>query len=272
MYAETILRPPSDCDSCNKPISGIRYKCTHPDCPDFDLCADCEADPVSYAVSRKIGAHDCASHYLLKVRTPLSPYPTSVNGAARQLLNSALQQAKRFVAVESKAEKKVGAEKDSEEDIKTFYVDVDVPYEFLNGKKEITIPFDLGRNEKGETIIIGPSKAPDAAAKIDEPVKPVQMETERKEVESLPAASDESLSRVTGKAADKMQPPSTEPRDVSESPIQEKTQVEEESTGAKAFVGNVAEVQQHKDPLNASWLAVSPSGIFATGPSRRRHD
>ncbi|KAJ7730054.1 hypothetical protein B0H14DRAFT_3617071 [Mycena olivaceomarginata] len=30
------------CDLCKKSIFGMRYKCLHPDCPDFDLCHSCE--------------------------------------------------------------------------------------------------------------------------------------------------------------------------------------------------------------------------------------
>ncbi|KAF7798519.1 hypothetical protein EIP86_009740 [Pleurotus ostreatoroseus] len=37
---------PATCDECKKPIRGIRYKCLHPDCPDFDLCQSCEALPI----------------------------------------------------------------------------------------------------------------------------------------------------------------------------------------------------------------------------------
>ncbi|KAF5385350.1 hypothetical protein D9615_001201 [Tricholomella constricta] len=42
------LRPhhSARCDVCDKPIEGIRFKCMHPDCPDFDLCERCEALPI----------------------------------------------------------------------------------------------------------------------------------------------------------------------------------------------------------------------------------
>ncbi|KIJ54281.1 hypothetical protein M422DRAFT_25208 [Sphaerobolus stellatus SS14] len=42
----TPVRHFATCDGCTKTIVGIRYKCMHPDCPDFDLCADCEALPI----------------------------------------------------------------------------------------------------------------------------------------------------------------------------------------------------------------------------------
>ncbi|GAA5868876.1 hypothetical protein JCM16303_000290 [Sporobolomyces ruberrimus] len=52
------------CDSCNKsPIRGVRYKCTHVDCPDYDLCGNCEADPI---------ARHPLDHHLLKIRQPRS--------------------------------------------------------------------------------------------------------------------------------------------------------------------------------------------------------
>jgi len=47
------------CDICDKVIQGIRYKCGF--CPDFDLCATCEA---------KQGVHD-PTHILLKLNVPV---------------------------------------------------------------------------------------------------------------------------------------------------------------------------------------------------------
>ncbi|KAK2461405.1 hypothetical protein APHAL10511_005868 [Amanita phalloides] len=34
------------CNICNAMIFGVRYKCLHPDCSDFDLCERCEAHPI----------------------------------------------------------------------------------------------------------------------------------------------------------------------------------------------------------------------------------
>ncbi|KAM0755955.1 hypothetical protein T439DRAFT_320654 [Meredithblackwellia eburnea MCA 4105] len=51
------------CDGCGtQPILGVRYKCTHDECPNFDLCAACEAEPV---------ARHPRSHNLLKIREPV---------------------------------------------------------------------------------------------------------------------------------------------------------------------------------------------------------
>ncbi|KAG9314139.1 hypothetical protein JVU11DRAFT_4924 [Chiua virens] len=55
------------CDSCRKTIRGIRYKCMHADCPDFDLCSDCEALPIPVHPSK---------HPMLKLRTADSVIPT----------------------------------------------------------------------------------------------------------------------------------------------------------------------------------------------------
>ncbi|GAA5866567.1 hypothetical protein JCM3774_004016 [Rhodotorula dairenensis] len=54
------------CDGCQRePIVGVRYRCMHPNCPDYDLCADCEALPIA------VHPHD---HPLLKIRQPLDPW------------------------------------------------------------------------------------------------------------------------------------------------------------------------------------------------------
>ncbi|KAF9515301.1 hypothetical protein BS47DRAFT_1341989 [Hydnum rufescens UP504] len=37
---------PAVCDICHNYIIGIRFKCLHPDCPDFDLCQHCEVLPI----------------------------------------------------------------------------------------------------------------------------------------------------------------------------------------------------------------------------------
>ncbi|KZS93190.1 hypothetical protein SISNIDRAFT_550176 [Sistotremastrum niveocremeum HHB9708] len=37
---------PATCDACDKAIIGVRYKCMHPSCPNFDLCMNCEALPI----------------------------------------------------------------------------------------------------------------------------------------------------------------------------------------------------------------------------------
>lgn len=46
---------------CTKRIYGTRFKCMHPDCPDFDLCNGCEAHPIPLHPE---------GHPLLKMKTP----------------------------------------------------------------------------------------------------------------------------------------------------------------------------------------------------------
>ncbi|KAJ3789277.1 hypothetical protein GGU10DRAFT_261076 [Lentinula aff. detonsa] len=43
----TVKEHFASCDSCSRRILGIRYKCMHEDCPDFDLCSSCEALPIA---------------------------------------------------------------------------------------------------------------------------------------------------------------------------------------------------------------------------------
>ncbi|BEJ17877.1 hypothetical protein CspHIS471_0701450 [Cutaneotrichosporon sp. HIS471] len=50
------------CDGCNLTIRGPRFKCMHPDCPDYDLCVKCEVAPVPVHPE---------SHPMLKTKTPL---------------------------------------------------------------------------------------------------------------------------------------------------------------------------------------------------------
>ncbi|KAG6837315.1 hypothetical protein H0H93_011410 [Arthromyces matolae] len=52
------------CDACNGNIIGIRYKCMHPDCPDFDLCERCESLPIP---------QHPFTHPLLKLRSDILP-------------------------------------------------------------------------------------------------------------------------------------------------------------------------------------------------------
>ncbi|KAF7347595.1 hypothetical protein MVEN_01516400 [Mycena venus] len=55
------------CDGCSKTIYGIRYKCMHPECPDFDLCEGCEAFPIPMHPD---------NHPLLKMKSPSTVVPT----------------------------------------------------------------------------------------------------------------------------------------------------------------------------------------------------
>ena len=56
------------CDGCDKTIYGTRYKCMHPDCPNYDLCEKCESSP--FAVHSK-------DHPMLKTKVSI-PIPAHV--------------------------------------------------------------------------------------------------------------------------------------------------------------------------------------------------
>jgi hypothetical protein len=56
------------CSACKKDVIGVCYKCMHPSCPDYDLCAGCEALPI--AVHPDL-------HPLLKVKTANTVIPTT---------------------------------------------------------------------------------------------------------------------------------------------------------------------------------------------------
>ncbi|WWD19035.1 hypothetical protein CI109_103493 [Kwoniella shandongensis] len=57
-----VTHPHVICDGCNDHIRGPRYKCMHPDCPDYDLCEKCEASPFPVHPD---------DHPMLKTKVPL---------------------------------------------------------------------------------------------------------------------------------------------------------------------------------------------------------
>lgn len=60
------------CDGCDEHIRGTRYKCMHPECPDFDLCENCEAHPTTRHPS---------NHPMLKTKEPLRiDFESTLNG------------------------------------------------------------------------------------------------------------------------------------------------------------------------------------------------
>ncbi|KAJ7246253.1 hypothetical protein B0H12DRAFT_761399 [Mycena haematopus] len=66
------------CDGCSSPIHGIRYKCMHPECPDFDLCESCEAFPIPVHPD---------THPLLKMRSPSTIVPTVYRVGQTTMIN-----------------------------------------------------------------------------------------------------------------------------------------------------------------------------------------
>lgn len=57
------------CDGCDKHIYGTRYKCMHPDCPNYDLCEKCESSPFA--------VHD-KTHPMLKTKVAIPIQPGTV--------------------------------------------------------------------------------------------------------------------------------------------------------------------------------------------------
>ncbi|KAK8854817.1 hypothetical protein IAR55_003556 [Kwoniella newhampshirensis] len=74
---QNVTHPHVICDGCNNHIRGPRFKCMHPDCPDYDLCESCEASPFPVHPD---------DHPMLKTKVPLkvnfaSSYDGSVSEA-----------------------------------------------------------------------------------------------------------------------------------------------------------------------------------------------
>lgn len=74
-----IRHPHVVCDGCDKPVFGARFKCMHPDCPDYDLCEKCEASP--FAVHPD-------THPMLKTKVPLRIDATSTLDHGAEVLTS----------------------------------------------------------------------------------------------------------------------------------------------------------------------------------------
>ncbi|RGB22858.1 hypothetical protein C1646_729705 [Rhizophagus diaphanus] len=62
---DAAFHPGIRCDGCHKSITGVRFKCGN--CPDFDLCGNCEASPLK--------KHD-PNHVFIKFKRPV-PSPIS---------------------------------------------------------------------------------------------------------------------------------------------------------------------------------------------------
>ena len=97
------LRHNAICDSCNKIIYGVRYKCMHADCPDYDLCDGCEAHPISQ--------HN-PKHPMLKMRSPsvVVPRLNSVPDTSRPSAGPTVVASSTVPAKEDVAEVKEQAE------------------------------------------------------------------------------------------------------------------------------------------------------------------
>ncbi|CAE6527105.1 unnamed protein product [Rhizoctonia solani] len=63
--AQSGFRHHARCDVCHKQIFGVRYKCIHPSCPDFDICGRCEALPFAIHPD---------THAFVKLKSHISSY------------------------------------------------------------------------------------------------------------------------------------------------------------------------------------------------------
>ncbi|KAG9120906.1 hypothetical protein FRC07_003367 [Ceratobasidium sp. 392] len=63
--AQSSFRHHARCDVCHNQILGVRYKCIHPACPDFDICERCEALPIPVHPE---------THAFVKLRSHISSY------------------------------------------------------------------------------------------------------------------------------------------------------------------------------------------------------
>ncbi|EXX66310.1 hypothetical protein RirG_125040 [Rhizophagus irregularis DAOM 197198w] len=61
---DASFHPGIRCDGCHKSITGVRFKCGN--CPDFDLCGNCEASPLK--------KHD-PNHVFIKFKRPVPRAP-----------------------------------------------------------------------------------------------------------------------------------------------------------------------------------------------------
>jgi hypothetical protein len=75
-------RHQASCNSCGQVIYGVRYKCMHPSCPDYDLCANCESHPIP--------VHP-PMHPLLKMKTPDTVIPTVYRVGGTSIIPSPVQ-------------------------------------------------------------------------------------------------------------------------------------------------------------------------------------
>ncbi|PPQ79402.1 hypothetical protein CVT25_002672 [Psilocybe cyanescens] len=63
--------------ACSRSIYGCRFKCMHPDCPDYDLCENCEALPIP--------VHP-ALHPMLKMKLSETVIPTVYRVGRREII------------------------------------------------------------------------------------------------------------------------------------------------------------------------------------------
>ncbi|EJD04203.1 uncharacterized protein FOMMEDRAFT_167441 [Fomitiporia mediterranea MF3/22] len=81
------------CNECGETIRGVRYKCLHPECPDYDLCSKCEAMPIE--------VHP-PLHPLVKLRSPDVVIPTVYRVGGTSLIDTPIRQPETIgVAIET---------------------------------------------------------------------------------------------------------------------------------------------------------------------------
>ncbi|CAG8656232.1 7940_t:CDS:10, partial [Funneliformis mosseae] len=137
---DAAFHPGIKCDGCHKAINGVRFKCGN--CPDFDLCGNCEASPLN--------KHDL-NHVFIKLKRPV-PSPLSSTEALLPLFYSRAD-------IKGSCKSKAECRKNSSKEIESI-TNNDLVESTPNLSSQSTIqkqPISIVKGPSGEPVI---SRAP----------------------------------------------------------------------------------------------------------------